>query len=89
MRFGVVVLTTIAIAIALLPMITVYQGGPDGTTTCVAARDAWNVSSACDVGARHRMFLTAAGLGLTGVVGCAILVAGATRRRKRELAAAL
>jgi hypothetical protein len=39
---------------------------------------------ACLAGARHRLFLTAAGLGVIGVMGVgSLLVAGARRRQTR------
>jgi hypothetical protein len=87
-RLALIVLTTIAIGSALIPMIAAYRVGPDRTGLCIAARDAWHTSSACSVGARTRLFLTATGLGAIGLVGFTTFVVGATRRRKRELAAA-
>jgi hypothetical protein len=132
-RLGLIVLTAFAIGIAVMPLLMGYSAGSDGTTTCVAIRDAWsgraappipgpapvppayaNITSAqraifqkqmaaylaqpdvkaaedystwldgpgaCSASARHRLMLSAVGLGAIGVVGFTTFIVGATRRR--------
>jgi hypothetical protein len=92
LRLGIIVITVLAIAAALMPAVTGFTAGPDSTTACVAARDVWHRAPAdtpsCVGESRHRIFLTAIGLGAIGLVGFTTFVAGATRRRRREPAAA-
>ncbi len=88
MRLGVIALTALAIGAALIPAITGFTVGPDSTTACVAARDVWHAAPAnidepsCLGEARHRIFLTAFGLGAIGIVGFTTFIVGATRRRR-------
>jgi len=94
LRLGIIVITVLAIAAALMPAVTGFTAGPDSTTACVAARDVWHRAPAdadtpsCVGESRHRILLTATGLGAIGLVGFTTFVAGATRRRRREPAAA-
>ena len=94
LRLGIIMLTALAIGAALMPAITGFTVGPESTTSCVAARDVWHAAPtdvdepSCLGEARHRILLTASGLGAIGLVGFTTFVVGAQRRRKHVLAAA-
>jgi hypothetical protein len=62
---------------------TAYYARPD-VRAAMAYSDWLDGAGACLAGARHRLFLTAAGLGVIGVMGVgSLLVAGARRRQTR------
>ena len=87
-RLGLIVLLAVAIGVALMPAVTGYTVGPDGTTACVALRDVWHAAPAdvdqpsCLGEARNRLFVSSAGLGTVGIVGLTTVVVGSARRRR-------
>jgi len=81
----------------VLPSVTGFDAGPDGTQRCVAVLDGWharpdpngeftNDASVCVDEARHRLVLTGTGLVvISAVIGSGVAIARSRRNAKRPL----
>ena len=92
-RIAVLFAVGLTTGLLILPSVTGFDGGPDGTQKCVAVLDGWharpdpngeftNDANVCVGEARHRLLLTGTGLVIAAVIGSGVVVARSTRSRR-------
>jgi hypothetical protein len=92
-RIAVLFAVGLTTGLLVLPSVTGFDAGPDGTQKCVAVLDGWqarpdpngeftNDASVCVDEARHRLLLTGTGL----VVIAAVIGSGVALARSRRVA---